>query len=153
MTQDEFATYLESRFEAIRQLRKSGQKEYAHGSAFGNFERLADDLRFEGIDRRHVLWVYAKKHLDGIVSHLRGNISQREPVQGRIQDAILYLFLLMGMEDEDAGKVVDAPGVSAQPGPPPCYWCQGKKVVEFTSPEGTVGQECPWCQKIVSDGK
>ena len=87
--------------EEINALREDGQKEYARGdentSAFANFERVAADL---DIPREKVLWVYAMKHKDGIASHLNGHTSQREDVRGRINDLIVYLFLLRGMLDE-----------------------------------------------------
>jgi hypothetical protein len=76
------------------------QKEYAHdeGNALGNFERLAEDLK---LPREKVLWVYMKKHMDGILAHINGFKSQREPVQGRIIDAIVYLMLLYCMVVDD----------------------------------------------------
>lgn len=158
MTRDEFAAYLETRFEAIRQLRAAGQREYSHNnSAFDNFERLARECQFEGVEREQILWVYLKKHLDGILSHLRGNRSQREPVQGRIQDAIVYLFLLMGMEDENSGQVVNAPGIKMpvtsgeRAGTVPgCDYCKGSGKTRFNGTNGagepfTFLQDCPWC--------
>jgi hypothetical protein len=36
------------------------------------------------------------KHLDGINAYLNGHKSQREDVEGRIIDAQVYLFLLLG---------------------------------------------------------
>lgn len=156
MTKAEFAAYLETRFEAIRQLRAAGQAEYAHAdSAFDNFERLATECGFPGVGREQILWVYLKKHLDGILSHLRGKRSQREPVQGRIQDAIVYLFLLMGMEDQNAGHTVDAPGIDAAlpPANGPAFTCDYCKDTGRTTFKGTDGtgapfefnQKCPWC--------
>ena len=44
--------------------------------------------------------VYAMKHIDGITAHIQGHTSQREPVTGRIKDAIVYLMLLWGMVEE-----------------------------------------------------
>ena len=41
--------------------------------------------------------VYLLKHMDGIISWVDGNESQREDVTGRITDAITYLCLLWGM--------------------------------------------------------
>lgn len=84
-------------------LRESGQKEYTHAddNAFGNFERLANMLE---LDRKSILFVYAAKHLDGIVSYLRGHKSQREDIRGRINDVIVYLVLLRGMVDQEEGK-------------------------------------------------
>lgn len=76
-----------------------GQKEYAlSDDAFDNFNRLALDL---GIHRNIILFVYLKKHLDGVVSYMKGHKSQRESVHGRIKDSIVYLTLLDAMIAED----------------------------------------------------
>lgn len=99
MTKQEFAKYQDNLFIGLKSLREAGQKEYAGGEdAFGNFNRLSESLK---TDRRKILWVYLTKHLDGITSFLNGHISQREPVEGRIDDAIVYLTLLRGMISEE----------------------------------------------------
>jgi hypothetical protein len=95
LSRDAFAEHLEKVFECLRALRAAGHAEYAGGeNAFGNFVRLSDDL---GIPAPTVLMTYLAKHLDGIRSWIRGYRSQREGVQGRIRDAMLYLALLDGM--------------------------------------------------------
>lgn len=95
MNIQQMADVMEGLFESCRVLRSSGQKEYAGGdNAFGNFERLALKLQ---IPREKVLMTYFEKHIDGIYAHINGHISQREPVTGRIKDAIVYLTLLYGM--------------------------------------------------------
>jgi hypothetical protein len=99
------ATVMDDVFSRCRGLRDAGQKEYAHAedNAFGNFERLAADLRMA---REKILWVYLRKHLDGILAWINGHRSQRESVHGRIQDAIVYLVLLdcMALERELTGS-------------------------------------------------
>lgn len=96
----------------IMALRAAGQREYAHddANAFANFERASADL---GLDRKMVLWVFAMKHRDGIASFLKGHQSQREDVTGRINDLIVYLFILRAMITEErtahqGGGVPDA---------------------------------------------
>lgn len=89
-------------FKECEALRNAGQKEYAGGEdAFGNFNRLAAKL---GIDRKRVLLVYSTKHQDGIDSYIRGHVSQREDVRGRINDLIVYMCLLRGMIDEETSQ-------------------------------------------------
>ena len=89
-------------FDEVMAYRNSGQREYAQATnAFSNFERLSAEL---DTTPQRVLWTYAMKHKDGIASHLRGNTSQREPVQGRIKDLIVYLFILHAMEDYYSDK-------------------------------------------------
>ena len=86
-------------FKEIQTVRAAGQKEYARNlnNAFANFERIGENLN---LSREKVLLVYLLKHIDGITSHVDGNFSQREDVRGRITDAIVYLCLLWGMEDD-----------------------------------------------------
>lgn len=98
MTQEEMAWVMEKMVEEENAARAAGQKEYAHGPAFGNFERVAAQLK---IDRKVVLWIYLMKHMDGILAYINGHRSQREPVQGRIKDARVYLALLRGMIEEE----------------------------------------------------
>jgi hypothetical protein len=106
MTKAEMAKYLLHLQEIEREVREAGQKEYAHGeeNAFSNFERLATEL---SISREHVLWIYLRKHLDGILAHINGHRSQRESIEGRIKDARMYLALLSGMFAEDTKRAND----------------------------------------------
>lgn len=100
MTKAQMAVLMERIFEDCMGTREAGQAEYAHdeANAFANFERAAADLE---LPREHVLWIFAMKHRDGIVSYLNGHKSQREDVRGRIKDLIVYLCLLWGMIDEN----------------------------------------------------
>lgn len=100
MTVTDIKSVMQDVFNECYELREAGQKEYAGGSnGLGNFERLALEL---SMSREKILWVYLKKHLDGIVSYMNGHKSQRENVRGRINDAIVYLVLLRAMvEDND----------------------------------------------------
>ena len=50
-----------------------------------------------GNSKEMVLWIYLMKHIDGIASHIKGHVSQRENVKGRLTDAIVYLCILWGM--------------------------------------------------------
>lgn len=87
--------------EELIPLLNAGAQEYTMTpDAFDNFTRVGAQL---GLPREQVLMVYLFKHLDGITNHLKGRKSQREPVQGRINDAINYLLLLRGMVEENEG--------------------------------------------------
>lgn len=99
MTKQEMAETMERVFAECGKFRAAGQAEYAHcdTSAFANFERVAERL---GLSREQVLLVYLEKHIDGIHSYVQGHRSQREGVEGRINDAIVYLCLLRGMVEE-----------------------------------------------------
>jgi hypothetical protein len=106
MTQEEMALVMERMAEEEDTARAAGQKEYSHGDAFGNFNRLAAKLK---IDRKLVLWIYVEKHFDGILAYINGHKSQREDVRGRIKDARVYLALLRGMIEEDEQQDTQSP--------------------------------------------
>ncbi len=98
-TQKDVAAVMEKVVKEISFLRDAGQKEYAHkeDSPFRNFETTSSEL---DMTREKVLWVYMKKHMDGILAYINGHRSQRESVNGRINDAIVYLILLRAMFEE-----------------------------------------------------
>ena len=81
-------------------MRDAGQKEYARTSddVHANFKRVGKHL---GLAPEKVIMVYLLKHIDGITAHIDGHKSQREDVEGRIIDAIVYLFLLIGLITAD----------------------------------------------------
>jgi hypothetical protein len=106
MKKSEFNSFFERTISEILATSKSGQKEYAlNEEAFDNFNRLAQDLK---LDRKAVLFVYMKKHIDGIVSYINGHKSQREDVRGRIKDVIVYCMLLWAMIEEDDNPFVES---------------------------------------------
>tara|TARA_R100001594_G_scaffold3196_5_gene12154 strand:- start:8444 stop:8731 length:288 start_codon:yes stop_codon:yes gene_type:complete len=92
---------MRAQIEEVLKTRDEGQKEYAHteDNVFANFERTGALI---DVPREKTLLIFLLKHIDGIVSYIKGHKSQREDVRGRITDAIVYLLLLRGMiEDED----------------------------------------------------
>ena len=93
----------------IMTTQQSGQKEYASDEdAFSNFKDQGEEL---GLDPKIVLWVHAMKHKSGIANYLRGVKSQGEDVRGRINDLIVYLFILRRMiEEEEETGVRGLPG-------------------------------------------
>ena len=96
MKHNEMLRLINAIFEQVESMHTEGQKEYAmdEDNVFANFERIANQT---GQNKEMVLWVYIMKHIDGIASYLRGHRSQREEVQGRLTDAIVYLCILWGM--------------------------------------------------------
>lgn len=113
MTRDEFAAHLLIMHGQEKETREAGQKEYAHDNdnAFRNFEQTGEDIE---ISREKALWVFFKKHVDGIKAYINGHTSQRESVHGRIKDARLYLALLDGMITEDERASEPEPGSGAE---------------------------------------
>ena len=91
---------IQSQIKQVLKTRDDGQKEYARteDNVFANFQRVA---KYVGIVQEQVLMVYLLKHIDGIMAHINGHKSQRENVEGRITDAIVYLLLLRGMVEID----------------------------------------------------
>ena len=91
---------IQSQIKQILKTREDGQKEYARNvsNVFANFQRVG---KYVGVSQEKVLMVYLLKHIDGIMAHINGHKSQRENVEGRITDAIVYLLLLRGMVEID----------------------------------------------------
>ena len=107
-TRADVAKLMSEVFADCQKTREAGQKEYAHDeeNALRNFEQTGLDL---GIPREKVLYIFAKKHWDGVLAWINGHRSQRENVRGRIKDIIVYLILLWSMVDDD-----EAPKMSPQ---------------------------------------
>ena len=100
MKHTEMLSLINAIFEQVETIHTEGQKEYAmdEDNVFANFDRIANQIN---MDREIVLWVYLMKHIDGIASYLKGHRSQREEVQGRLTDAIVYLCILWGMIENE----------------------------------------------------
>tara|TARA_Y100001938_G_scaffold55226_2_gene77049 strand:+ start:7689 stop:8057 length:369 start_codon:yes stop_codon:yes gene_type:complete len=99
----EHTDLLENIYKKVSKTRTEGQKEYAQDedNVFANFERIAN---LQGLKREQVLMTYLLKHIDGIMSYIKGHTSQREDITGRCLDAIVYITLLWGMIDESKSK-------------------------------------------------
>ena len=104
MKKEDFLRFMEGKMDDLINTSREGQKEYAHGvvdNCFNNFLRGAEEV---DIHPMKVLWVLAIKHKDGIGAWMKGHHSQREPVQGRIKDMIVYLFILWAWVDTREGS-------------------------------------------------
>tara|TARA_R110002020_G_scaffold84062_4_gene208540 strand:- start:692 stop:1018 length:327 start_codon:yes stop_codon:yes gene_type:complete len=92
---DEFAEYMTSE---VKKMRDAGQKEYAEEeNVFADFESTA---KLSGITPEIVIYTFLNKHIRGIGSYLKGHEKQRDTLDGRIKDAIVYLQLLWAYVDE-----------------------------------------------------
>ena len=100
MKKSRFQKLLNQTFAQMVELTASKGEEYANNAAtpdadqHANFRRLAAEL---GMTDQQVLSVYLTKHIDAIKSYLKVGRVYSEPIEGRIDDAILYLILLKGM--------------------------------------------------------
>ena len=102
MTLNEFEKYYDELIEVEKKLLSSKGIEYSgKEDRFSNFNKLGDELK---LSREKVLWIYLKKHLDGILSYINGGYAGGEPIFGRINDARNYLALLAGMIEEKEKK-------------------------------------------------
>jgi len=93
MNKAEFQGILDATSHTLDTLTESKGREYANSTdQLANFKRLSAQL---GLTKEQVVMVYLSKHLDSIHSYVK-NPSQdlSEPIDGRIDDAILYLVLL-----------------------------------------------------------
>lgn len=103
MTSPEFIGLFESILKNQIEVTAAAQKEYARPeNVFDNFDRLSVDME---MDRKKVLYVYMKKHLDAIRKFILDPANNiREPIEGRIGDVIVYLVLLQGMILDERGR-------------------------------------------------
>ena len=63
----------------------------------GNFKRCSI---LAGTTIEKAWFIYFVKHFDALSSYIRGEYKDSEPIEGRIQDLINYLFLLYGIIKE-----------------------------------------------------
>lgn len=95
MTSEEMTHLMETIWLELRDISSRKGIEYANSEdRLANFKRLADRL---GSTPEKVLMVYFTKHLDSIEFYAKTGKVMSEPVEGRINDAILYLCLLRGL--------------------------------------------------------
>jgi hypothetical protein len=97
MNHEKFKLVIAETFDTINQLTASKGVEYSNSDdQLANFKRLGLEL---GLSPEAVNLVYLTKHLDSIKNFVRkGGIQpSSEPIQGRIDDAILYLILLKSL--------------------------------------------------------
>ena len=101
MKQETFLSILDETLKSLRSLSLSKGREYANSDedSLSNFKRLGKQL---GLPPEAVNLVFLTKHIDSISSYIRGlqgqgNYTSSEPIEGRIDDAILYLILLKSL--------------------------------------------------------
>lgn len=82
----------------ILELNNTKGREYAtEEDGLANFKNRAKQM---GITPGQVWGIFYGKHSDAIFSYLKGGKALSEPIQGRIDDAILYLILLKALITE-----------------------------------------------------
>lgn len=97
MNRTEVTKVLESVFREITDLNDTKGREYtAEADALANLR----DWPEVGLTGRQRWAVYADKHWRAIVSYIRSGETLSEPIEGRINDMILYLILLRALIEE-----------------------------------------------------
>lgn len=101
MNNSQFQDLINGQFHELMRISATKGLEYARDATdrLANFKRLAKELSLEP---EQVLWVYWTKHKDAIIWFInnlnsKSNVPLSEPIEGRIDDAILYLLLLKGL--------------------------------------------------------
>lgn len=92
MTKNEFLQLIENQYHHLVDLTRTKGEEYSRSDdQLANFKRNAADLN---LTPEQIWAVYFNKHIDSIKSYI-ANPSKplSEPIEGRINDAILYLLL------------------------------------------------------------
>lgn len=100
MNQNDFNLVVESTIARTGSLLVVKGGEYA-----GSADRLANFKRgssLTGCTPEQVLFIYLSKHYDAIATYIRDNASgverpRSEPIEGRVDDCINYLFLLQAL--------------------------------------------------------
>lgn len=102
MDKREFRRLLDQTHQTLVQLTSSKGEEYSRDTdQLANFKRQAEELN---ATPEKILMVYLNKHLDAIKSFVKTGKLYSEPIEGRIDDAILYLILLKGIVLDDQNR-------------------------------------------------
>jgi hypothetical protein len=95
MQREEFDRFRDEVYRGIVGLNATKGHDYAgEEDALVNFKEAADEL---GVSPYTIWFVYFHKHWSAIRTFLREGQVESEAIEGRIDDAILYLFLLRGL--------------------------------------------------------
>lgn len=106
MRKDKFLSVIRTTFVEMEALTATKGEEYAASDdQLANFKRSAEQA---GITPEQVWLIFFNKHADAIRSYVKMARGTREyvpsePIEGRIDDAILYLILLKALVQERAG--------------------------------------------------
>lgn len=105
MNRRDFDHLRDRHYDLIKSINDAKGKDYAGDEdALANFKDAAKKL---GVTPFQVWAVYHHKHQSAIDSFIREGKVESEPIEGRIHDAILYLFLLLGLiaDEETPGSI------------------------------------------------
>lgn len=98
MNRTEFSEFRDKHYADIAQINDVKGHDYAgEEDALANFKEAASEM---GVSPYVVWYVYFHKHWSAIRTFLEEGSVRSEPIEGRIHDAILYLFLLLGLVND-----------------------------------------------------
>lgn len=105
MKKARFKQLITQQCDTLQALTASKGEEYARSDddQLANFKRQAAEF---GLVPEKILGIYLNKHLDSIKTYIKHKTPDSvyalaEPIEGRIDDAILYLLLLKAMVVEE----------------------------------------------------
>lgn len=108
MDKKQFRLLIDDTYKTLIGLTASKGEEYSRDSdQLANFKRQAEELL---MTPEKVLMVYLNKHLDAVKSFVKTGKIYSEPIEGRIDDAILYLILLKGIVQDDQNRFASTTG-------------------------------------------
>ena len=82
-------------------MKSKGESYSGLEDKLGNFKRCS---KLSGTRIEQTWFTYFVKHFDALSSYIRGEYKDSEPIEGRIQDLINYLFLLYGILKEQKNE-------------------------------------------------
>jgi len=113
MTNDDLLLLIDAQYNIMLSLTRSKGAEYARSNTdqLANFKRQGEEL---GSTPEQILMVYLNKHVDSIKTYVKRlgtgqPVVLSEPIEGRIDDAILYLVLFKGLTRDRESK--NSPGL------------------------------------------
>jgi hypothetical protein len=99
MNRQEFDAFRNGHYDAIVALNTSKGHDYAGDEdALANFKK--DSERFRKIAANDPTMAKWYVYYEAVMTYLEEGGVQSEPIEGRIHDAILYLFLLLGLIED-----------------------------------------------------
>lgn len=106
MNKKEFKALLGDTYEVLFNLTDTKGEEYAGGNNQTNQLQNFIDAGIDAGIRTEQAWlVHFNKHVAAIKAYVRTGAVKSEPIEGRIDDAILYLILLKAMVRDGSVRV------------------------------------------------
>lgn len=123
MNRSEFQALMDEQYQRLKDINNTKGADYAGDEdALANFKR--DQARMAKIATANPLllkwYVYFEKHLGAVMTFLEEGDVKSEPIEGRIDDCLLYLFLLRGLIEDQ--RRAPSPSRGAGPPPPQFTW-------------------------------